>query len=550
MRNERTAMVGGVTVRHHLARTVLITGGTDGLGRALADAYREAGWRVFVVGRAARDPDAAGAAARLIQVDLSDPLAHRTIAAALDARGVSSLDLLIHNAAAGAGGPIERCGNAQIESLVAVNVWAPIALTHTLLPRLQSTRGKVVFIGSVAAFAPASRYAIYAATKAALDGFARSLAQELRGAVAVQVVHPGPIRTAFHARAGFDDLDTSSFPTPERVAAQVVRAIEQRGWRRFVDLQSKAIGVASRLLRAPIDRMVARRVAVSAPRTGVQPPVSGAQPHRAIVTGAASGLGEAIAIRLLEQGASVLALDRAAALSATLRSAARVTHVVVDLSDRATLDRLETLDRFETLDGPDAVLRNNTADLLIHCAGTSAVGPFAQQSLDGLRTVLWTNLLAPMIITARALEGDVLTDDASIVFVSSLSHYVGYPGAAVYAASKDGLTHFARSLRIALKPRGLNCLTVFPGPMRTPHAQRFAPPGASAARRMPPEVVAALVMEGVRRRRSRQIPGAGPRLAAALGAMFPTLLTRLMGRTLYRRLAAAPIVVKAPEKVR
>lgn len=539
MRNERTAMIGGVTVRHHLARTVLITGGTDGLGRALADAYREAGWRVFVVGRTARESDASLAAARFIQADLSDPVAHRTIAAALDAHGVTSLDLLIHNAAAGAGGPIEHCGNAQIEALVAVNVWAPIALTHTLLPRLQSTRGKVVFVGSVAAFAPAPRYAIYAATKAALDGFARSLAQELRGVVAVQVVHPGPIRTAFHARAGFTDLDASRFPPPERVAAQVVRAIEQRGWRRFVDLQSRVIGVASRLLRAPIDGIVARQVVASAPGTGARPPISGEGPHRAIVTGAASGLGEAIAIRLLEQGASVLALDRAAALSATLRSAARVTHVVADLSDRATLDRL------------DADLgHNGQSDLLIHCAGTSAVGPFAQQSLDVLRTVLWTNLLAPMIITARALEGDVLTGDASIVFVSSLSHYVGYPGAAVYAASKDGLSHFARSLRVALQPRGINCLTVFPGPMRTPHAQRFAPPGASAARRMPPERVAAWVMEGVRRRRSRQIPGAGPRLAAALGAMFPTLMTRLMGRTLYRRLAAAPIVVEAPEKVR
>ncbi len=526
MQSEKTQTVDGVVVRRHETRTALITGGTDGLGRALATAYRDAGWRVFVVGRSGRDE----LSGRFIRADLSDPNAHQSVVAALDALGVDTLDLIIHNAAGGAGGPLEQCPSASIEALVRLNVWSPIALTHALLSRVRPVRGKIVFIGSVAAFTPAPRYALYAATKAALDGFVRALAYELRHEVAVQIVHPGPIRTGFHARAGFTDLDTRRFPPPDRVASQVMAAIAAGAWRRFVDLPSRAIATACRCMPGAVDWAAARKLkpAQSGMRSAVRTREKSGAP-RAVVTGAASGLGKAIADRWIWQGGQVLATDRSHVDAPPAADTERLVQHVADLFDPTGLDSLHA-----AIDGFGRV------DLLVHCAGISAVGPFEHHSLESLRAVLWINFVAPVLITARALEAGVFAPDATLVFVSSLSHYVGYPGASVYAASKDGLAHFSRCVRVGLRGQGLNCLTLFPGPMRTPHAKRYAPPGASEARRADPAGVARALLAGVGKGRARLVPGAAAHIAAAIGTIAPSLSTDAMGRSLYQRLASVP----------
>ncbi|MSQ20329.1 MAG: SDR family NAD(P)-dependent oxidoreductase [Betaproteobacteria bacterium] len=125
---------------------------------------------------------------------------------------------------------------------------------------------------------------------------------------------------------------------------------------------------------------------------------------------------------------------------------------------------------------------------------------------------------------------------ASVVFVSSLSHFVGYPGAAMYAASKDGLAQYARSVGIALRATGRHCLTVFPGPMRTPHAEQFAPVGASDRRRMDPNQVAGKILHALARRQVRLVVGRGARIAMVVGVLAPTFTTKIMRRTLFERL--------------
>ena len=145
-------------------------------------------------------------------------------------------------------------------------------------------------------------------------------------------------------------------------------------------------------------------------------------------------------------------------------------------------------------------------------------------------------MLAPMLLTAGLLARDRLAPGATIVFVSSLSHFVSYPGASVYAATKDGLASYARSLFVAAGAGRLHCVTVYPGPTRTQHARRYAPPGASGARRMPPEAVAEAIARAVRRRRRTAIPGAGNRAAALVGRAWPTLAERAMRRLVFDRL--------------
>lgn len=208
---------------------VLITGATGGLGLALARHYQATGARLILVGRkplATLDP-ALFTPATYCQSDLSQPYAATEIAEWLAQRNFQHLDLLIHNAGLGYYGALAAQSPASIETLLQVNLKTPLALTHKLIPQLIAAQGKVVFISSVAAALPVPEYAVYGATKAALDGLARNLRIELAGRVAVQVIHPGAIRTEMHTKSGAParELPTERFPTATQVAAQTARAI-------------------------------------------------------------------------------------------------------------------------------------------------------------------------------------------------------------------------------------------------------------------------------------------------------------------------------------
>ncbi|MFN0302894.1 MAG: SDR family NAD(P)-dependent oxidoreductase [Burkholderiales bacterium] len=513
-------------------RTALITGGTDGLGQALACAYLRAGWRVVVLGRVDRR-GTDDAAAIFLQVDLLSRSGLESVEPALVLAGVETIHCLIHNAASGWVGDVGTQTAKSIDTIVALNVWAPLALTRLLLPLVERAKGRIVFIGSIAAFAPAPSYAVYAATKAAVDGFARSFAKEMIGRVAVQVIHPGPIRTAFHARAGATAIDPRRFPSPERVALRVLRASGRRAWRSYPDLMTAIVARGSSLARGLVDRIVDRRAGrVSDP---LHSAIAEAAPHAtrvALVTGSGSGLGAAIVGKLLAAGYRVLGVD------------------VVPTDPPGTTDRFWPIEAsIATSEGIDHIAtvaaEEEKIDLLVHCAGISDIGPFETRSLDRLDQVVKTNLTGPMQLTARMLRDGHLSAAARMVFISSLSHFVGYPGAAVYAASKDGLAHYARCVGVALRSNGRYCLTVFPGPMRTPHAERYAPVGADDRNRVDPHAVARKIFSAIARRSARLVVGRGARLAMVVGLFAPGFATDIMRRTLFERLRS---VTPAPGK--
>jgi short-subunit dehydrogenase len=128
----------------------------------------------------------------------------------------------------------------------------------------------------------------------------------------------------------------------------------------------------------------------------------------------------------------------------------------------------------------------------------------------------------------------LLADAVTVGLLSSLSHYASYPGAAVYAASKDGVAHYARSLAVA-RPLA-HTLTVFPGPTRTAHARRYSPDNSREAKRMPPEQVAGAMVRGVRNGRWRIIPGMGNQVLAVAGHLFPRLLEWSMKKAILEKL--------------
>jgi short-subunit dehydrogenase len=510
-------------------RTILITGASDGIGLALARRYDAAGERLVLLGRRpAGEADAALCARHpYVQADLAEP--ERAVAlleAALDAADVRRLDVLVHNAALGSFGPLEHERPERAALQLGVDLEAPIVLTHAMLPRLEAARGRLVFVSSVAAQLACPDFAVYAAAKRALEGFARALRVELGGSVSVLVAAPGATRTRIHVRSGAPEAEVARisrrWPSAEQVAARLARAIDGRARFRTLGVANKAGGWLGRHAPRTTDRLLGRVRPSDAPRTPLAP--RGA-PRRALVTGAADGIGRALAERLLADGVEVVGVDVDRERAATLPA---VRWLDADLGDPRALEAL-------TL----RLAEERPFDLVVHNAGISCVGRFAASDLAAQRRVLAVNLRAPLLLTPALLAAGRLREGASLVFISSLSHQLGYPGAAVYAATKDGLASYARSARAALRPRGLHVLAVFPGPVRTAHARRYAPPGASEASRMAPERLAARILTAVRRRRATLVPSLGQRLVAAtLGAWAPGLADRLMKRVILARLDA------------
>ena len=121
-----------------------------------------------------------------------------------------------------------------------------------------------------------------------------------------------------------------------------------------------------------------------------------------------------------------------------------------------------------------------------------------------------------------------MAQQSSMVFISSLSHAVGYPGASVYAGTKDGVAAYARCLQKPLARKGVRVLTVFPGPIRTDHAQLHAPEGADSSRRMEPDKLAAIILKASKTNKRVCYPGGGAKLAALIGTLAPVFATRQM----------------------
>lgn len=226
---------------------ILITGATSGIGLELAQQYASRGHQLILVGR--RDIDTLDSdfftTERYCQADLAQAEAADIIAEFLNQQDIPMLDLLIHNAGVGYYGDIATQSVENIETLVAVNLTAPVLISHRLLPYLHAKHSKIVLISSVVADLPAPDYAVYAATKAALDEFAYNLRIELdEDHIGVQVIHPGATRTEMHQKSGItpDVMNTSKFPSAESVAADIIAAIDS-------DKAQTTIGTPNKVMR-------------------------------------------------------------------------------------------------------------------------------------------------------------------------------------------------------------------------------------------------------------------------------------------------------------
>lgn len=213
-------------------QTILITGVTDGIGLELTKLYLAEGRRVIGVGRSPAGTPEINAllGSNYCEADLRHPNAPKIILDFLNVNRISQLDALVNNAALGWYGNVSEQSEASINDLLTVNVYAPIALTHALLPLLITAHGCVAFVSSVHSVIPTPDFSVYTATKAALDGFARNLRIELRNKVDVLTVWPGPTRTSMHLKSGMpvNKIKSERYASPSHAATVIAAALEQR----------------------------------------------------------------------------------------------------------------------------------------------------------------------------------------------------------------------------------------------------------------------------------------------------------------------------------
>jgi len=240
----------------------LLTGATDGIGLALARLWTERGEPPLLHGRreiAWLEPDLFEPQ-RYVQADLEHEDGPERVQAFLDEQGIEALDLLVLNAAAGWYGPIERQAADEIRALVEVDLLATMRLCHLLIPRLRRRRGRIAFVSSVVSGLPTPRFAVYAAAKAACEGFFRSLRLELEGEVEVQVIRPGAVRTAIHRKSGADPaaIGWERFPTPTEIAARIDRLLAGAPRWRTIGARNRLVRTAGRHVPRLVDRLQER----------------------------------------------------------------------------------------------------------------------------------------------------------------------------------------------------------------------------------------------------------------------------------------------------
>ena len=170
---------------------VLVTGGASGLGRAVAGLVAERGGRPYVV-----DLCAPASGIEHSIADLSDrPAAERAVARAASAMG--GLDAVVTAAGIDACGPLGEVPADRWERVVAVNLLGTAAVIRAALPHLEASRGRVVTVASTLGLRALPEASAYCASKFGVVGLTRALQAELSGRVAVTLLVPGGMRTAF-----------------------------------------------------------------------------------------------------------------------------------------------------------------------------------------------------------------------------------------------------------------------------------------------------------------------------------------------------------------
>ncbi|MEU8228210.1 SDR family NAD(P)-dependent oxidoreductase [Actinoplanes sp. NPDC048967] len=260
----------------------------------------------------------------------------------------------------------------------------------------------------------------------------------------------------------------------------------------------------------------------------------------AVLTGAASGIGEQLAHGLAARGSDLVLVDRDALRLDAVAERIRATHpgravetLVADLGDRAAV--------LSTAAGIGE--RHPAIGLLVNNAGMALGGRFDQLDVAQFEQVMTVNFTAPMLLIHHLLPALTAEPGSHLVNVSSLYGLVAPPGQSAYSASKFALRGLSEVLRGELLESGVGVTTVHPGGIRTRIAES-AQIGAgvpatevelqqrvfAALLTYPPEKAAREILDAVERRRARVLIAASAKISDVLARLLPVNHMRVIGR--------------------
>ena len=188
----------------------------------------------------------------------------------------------------------------------------------------------------------------------------------------------------------------------------------------------------------------------------------------ALITGATSGIGQAMALALAEAGYEVYAIGRSEVALEQLRAARPgITPIAVDVTDREALE---------------AVVTGLRIDVLINNAGVMPpLGNFAEMKISDIDATLEVNLSAAIVLTRLVVPQMCAREAGHILFTGSSAAHAPFPNIAVYSAAKAALSGFAASLRADLSPYWIRVTEIVPGRVETQLYKDVLDPAARAA---------------------------------------------------------------------
>ncbi len=251
---------------------ILITGASQGIGKALAEQASLRGGRVLAAARSAdllrelaEQVRGKGGVLETVLADVTSPEdRQRMVEAAV--RHFGGLDILINNAGIGATGHFADCGPERLRKIFEVNFFGLTETTRACLPLLrQGRRPAIVNISSIAGKRAIPARSEYSASKFAVQGFSEALRAELaKDGIDVLVICPGLTQTNFSKnmleQKAKLQLDHMRGMTPEQVAWATLRAVERGKNEITLTFQARLIAFVSRFFPRLADRIAARKV--------------------------------------------------------------------------------------------------------------------------------------------------------------------------------------------------------------------------------------------------------------------------------------------------
>ncbi len=259
--------------------------------------------------------------------------------------------------------------------------------------------------------------------------------------------------------------------------------------------------------------------------------------RNAVITGAASGIGRAIAVSLARRGCGLALADLdEAGLEQTARLAGRAS--------RISCHRLDVADPAAVAAFPEQVLlAHDGVDVLVNNAGVALGGSFAQLSQADFEWLFAINFWGVVRMTRAFLPLLRARDEARIVNLSSLFGLIAPPGQTAYVASKFAVRGFSESLRQELRGTPVGITVVHPGGVATAIARSArlaaaldaeeaarAVPRFEAMLTLPPEIAGETIVRAMERRRPRVLVGRDARIASAVERLAPVSYWRLLER--------------------